>query len=78
MYYENENKPIISVEFRLDDNIFIQKRTYSKITDVLQIIGGYMQILNTIFSLISILSNRLIPQLKILNGIFNFNFKEKK
>ena len=78
MYYENENKPIISVEFRLDDNIFIQKRTYTKITDVLYIIGGYMQILNTIFSLISILSNRLIPKLKILNGIFNFNFKEKK
>ena len=78
MYYENENKPIISVEFRLDDNIFIQKRTYTKISDILYIIGGYMQILNTIFSLISILSNRLIPQLKILNGIFNFNFKEKK
>ena len=78
MYYENENKPIISVEFRLDDNIFIQKRTYTKISDILYIIGGYMQILNTIFSLISILSNRLIPKLKILNGIFNFNFKEKK
>jgi hypothetical protein len=34
--------------------------------------------MNTIFSLLSIISNRLIPELKILNGIFNFNLKQKK
>lgn len=37
-----------------------------------------MQLMNTIFSLLSIISNRLIPELKILNGIFNFNLKQKK
>ena len=76
--YEDKDKAIISIDFRLDDIIFIQKRTYTKITDILYIIGGYMQLLNTIFSLLSLLSNRLIPYLEILNGIFNFNFKEKK
>jgi hypothetical protein len=37
-----------------------------------------MQLLNTIFSLLSLFTSRLIPYLKILNGIFNFNIKEKK
>ena len=75
-YYEG--KHIISIDFILDDIIFVQKRTYTKVTDILSIIGGYMQLINTIFSLLSIFTNRLIPKLKILNGIFNFNFKDKK
>jgi len=37
-----------------------------------------MQLMNTIFSLLSIISSRLIPELKILNAIFNFNIKQKK
>ena len=73
-----KDKAIISIDIRLDDIIFVQKRTYTKITDILYIIGGYMQLLNTIFSLLSLLSNRLIPYLEILNSIFSFNFKEKK
>ena len=37
-----------------------------------------MKILNSILIIISLLSHSLIPELKILNGIFNFNLKEKK
>ena len=75
-YYEN--KEIISIELRLDDKIYTLSRTYTKIYDVISLIGGYMKILNTILILISLLSHSLIPELKILNGIFNFNLKEKK
>ena len=73
-----EEKPLISVDFRLDDIIFTQKRVYTKMTEIFYIIGGYMQLINTVFTLLSILSKRVIPELKILNGIFNFNLKEKK
>ena len=74
-YDENE---IISVDFELDEITHIQKRVYTKISNILSLVGGYMQLINTIFSLLSIIESRLIPELKILNGIFNFNLKQKK
>ena len=74
-YKESE---IISIDFELDEITHIQKRIYTKISNILSLVGGYMQLMNTIFSLLSIISNRLIPELKILNGIFNFNLKQKK
>ena len=37
-----------------------------------------MQLMNTIFLLISLLINRLDAEQKVLNSIFNFNIKENK
>ena len=75
-YYEGES--MCSIDFRLDDLIYTQKRTYSKLQESFSIIGGYMQLASTIFTLLSFFANRIIPELKILNGIFNYNLKEKK
>ena len=75
-YYEG--KAMISIAFRLDDLINIQKREYMKIKEVFSIIGGYMQLLSALFNLLTFLSNKFIPHLKIVNGIFNFNLKQNK
>jgi hypothetical protein len=82
-YFVDENdyyngKSMISVDLRIDSIINIQKRTYTKLSEIFSSIGGYMQLTNTIFTLISIIINRIIPELKILNGIFSFNLKERK
>jgi hypothetical protein len=37
-----------------------------------------MQLIYTIFSIISIIANNLGPEIKILNGIFNFNVQNNK
>ena len=74
----NEEKGLCSVDLRLDDIIYTQNRFYTKFPEIFSLIGGHMQLLYTIFSLISLLTNSIIPELKILNGIFNFNLKEKK
>ena len=71
-------KAMCSIDFRLDELVYIQKRTYSKIQEAFSIIGGYMQLTSNIFSLISFLSNRIFPELKILNGIFDYNLNNKK
>ena len=71
-------KSVILVQFKLDDNIFIQKRSYTKISEIFSRIGGYMQLMNTVFLLLSSFVNRLNAGLKIINGIFKFNTKEKK
>ena len=75
--YYNGNE-IISINIGLEDKVHIQKRTYTKINEVFFILGGYMHLLYILFTLLALVSNRIIPELKILNGIFNFNFKEKK
>ena len=73
-----EGKAVCTIAFRLDDVIKIQKRTYIKLKEVFSSTGGYMQLMSTIFSLISFVANKLIPNLKILNGIFKFNLKQQK
>jgi len=75
-YYRGED--LCTIDFRLDDLIYNQRRAYTKMPESLSLIGGYMQLIYTIFSLLSMLTKNIIPQLKILNGIFNFNFKQKK
>ena len=73
-YYAGRN--LILVQLRLDDTIFIQKRSYTKMSDIFSKVGGYMELMNTIFILISSFINRLNSELKIINSIFNFNTKE--
>ena len=73
----DQGKQICSIQIRIDDSIHIQKRTYKKIPEIFSLIGGYMQLLSTIFSLISILSN-LDLEVKILNNLFNFNIKQNR
>ena len=82
-YFRDESEyyggnPKCSIDFRLDEIIFTQNRKYSKLQEAFSFIGGYMQLASTVFSLISFLTNRVIPELKILNGIFKYNLNEKK
>ena len=69
---------IILVQIRLDDTVLIQKRTYAKISDILSRIGGYMQLMYTVFLLLANSLNKIDCQLKIINSIFNFNLKQNK
>ena len=83
LYFRDEEEyhngsEIINVSIRLDEIIHVLKRSYTKMPEVFSIIGGYMQIINTIFHLLVLLVNGLIPELRILNSIFHFNLKEKK
>jgi len=69
---------LILVQLRLEDTIYIQKRTYTKISEIFSFIGGYMQLMNTVFMLISTIINKIYSEIKIVKSIFNFNVKENK
>ena len=71
-------KEFCIAQLRLDDNIFIQKRAYTKISEICSRIGGYMQLLYAAFSLISIFINKITNEVKIINSIFKFNIKKKR
>ena len=74
----HSGKSVILVQLRLEDTLLIQKRSYTKITEVFSRIGGYMQLMNTVFLLATSIINRIYSEIKINNGIFNFNIKENK
>ena len=71
-------KELCLVQLRLDDTIFIQRRSYAKIGEIFSKIGGYMQLLHTIFSLLALLINKFDSEIKIITGIFNFNIEKNK
>ena len=81
-FFDNEQyysgKEIISTEIRLDDVIYLHKRKYTKMSQVFSAIGGYMQVLSTLFSLIILLTKKISIEKKLLNNLFNFNFKQRK
>ena len=71
-------KEILSAQIRLQDSIYFQKRSYSKMSQVFSTTGGYMQLISTFFSLISLLTKKISLEKKLLNSLFNFNIKNKK
>ena len=74
----NSGKQICAIQIRLSDLIHIQRRSYKKLQENFSIIGGYMQIVSTVFSLVSLVINKLNLELKIMNDLFYFNVKENK
>ena len=73
-----KGKDICLIQIRLDDNVLIQKRKYTKISEILSRIGGYMQLMYTVFLLLASSINKIDSELKIINSIFNFNLKQNK
>ena len=76
-YYLSGNE-ILTMTIRLEDNIYFQKRTYKKMAEVFATTGGYMQLIYSIFALISLLTKTMNIEKKLLNSLFYFNIKQKK
>ena len=76
--YYIPNKEILSLSIRLEDNINLHKRTYKKMAEVFATTGGYMQLMYSIFAIISLLTKKMNIEKKLLNSLFYFNIKQKK
>jgi hypothetical protein len=66
------------IQFQLGDDIRIQKRSFMKMTEVFAITGGYMQLISTLFKIISLLFNKMSYEIKLVNNLFNIYPNEKK
>ena len=69
---------LITVQIRLYEYIKIQKRTYTKFSEIFSIIGGYMKLIYTLFTIMTILTKNIVVEKKLLNSLFNFNISQKK
>lgn len=75
-YYNGDS--MCDVQFKFGDDIHVQKRAFMKMTEVFAITGGYMQLLSTIFTFTTLLSNKLGYEIKLVNSIFNFYPKKRQ
>ena len=75
--YHN-GKEIFVCQIRLEEFIHVQKRIYTKISEIFSVIGGFMQFITNIFLLLTILTKNVNIEKKILNNLFNFNMKQQK
>ena len=76
LYYDGET--MCEIQFKLGNDIRIQKRTFMKMPEVFAIIGGYMQLISTIFRIISLIFNKFYYEMTLVNSLFNINQKKKK
>ena len=83
IYYQDELKynngeSMCEIQIRMGDDIRIQKRTYRKMSEVFAITGGYMQLISTIFSIITFITNKIDQEVQLVNSLFNFYPYKKK
>lgn len=67
-----------NVQIRLGEDIRVQKRTYNKFTQVFATTGGYMQLISTVFTIITFITNNLEYQIKLFNSLYNYHPNRRK
>ena len=70
---EDEKNNLNEIIIQLSSNILYQKRTYTPLIDVLGDVGGLMEIMNMIFSVISSLVVNILYNKSMVNNLFNFD-----
>ena len=75
-YYSGQS--IGKFDIRLSDNIHVQRRVYKKFSNVLSTTGGYMQLIYTVFMLLSLIPNQFKLETIIINGLLNININNNE
>jgi hypothetical protein len=66
-----------NITFKLSDKVHTQRRTYTKLVEILGNIGGVMQFLFTLLRIISSFSTKILYELSLVNNLFEFNMDNK-
>ena len=62
---------------KLSENVRIEKRTYTKLVTILGDVGGLMEVLFTLFRIISSFSVDILYEISLVNNLFNFDLTKK-
>ena len=64
--------------FKLAENVRTQRRVYTKLITILGDIGGLMEVLFTIFRIISSFSIDILYEISMVNKLFSFDLEKKE
>ena len=65
------------VTIKLSENVRTEKRTYTKLITILGDVGGFMEVIFTIFKIISSFSIDILYEISLVNNLFNFDLNKK-
>ena len=65
------------VSLELSDRALIERRTYTKLVDILSNIGGFMQVIYSFLRIISSFSAHILYETSLVNNLFEFNLDKK-
>ena len=74
--YETGEK-FCDTTFKLSENVRTQRRVYTKFVTILGDIGGFMEVLFTLFRIISSFSVDILYEVSMVNGLFNFDLEKR-
>ena len=74
--YETGEK-FCDTTFKLAENVRTQRRVYVKFVAILADVGGLMEVLFTLFRVISSFSVDILYENSMVNGLFNFDLEKK-
>ena len=69
--------PIADVTLQLAAKVLTEKRQYTQLIDVLGDVGGLMEILYSLFSVLSSLVTEILYDRSLVNNLFSFDLKKK-
>ena len=75
---DDEKNNLNEITIQLSSNILYQKRTYTQLIDVLGDVGGLMEIINMIFSVICSIVVNMLYNKSMVNNLFNFDLNKKE
>ena len=61
------------VTFKLSENVHIQRRIYTKFVTILGDIGGFMEVIFTLFRIICSMSVDILYEISLVNRLFRFD-----
>ena len=70
-------EPFCDFTLKLSENIRVERRTYAKLITILGNVGGLMEVLFTLLSIISSLSVNILYEISLVNNIFDFDIKKQ-
>ena len=76
-YIQNPDYGLNNITIQLSPTVLTQKRTYVQLIDVLGDVGGLMEIVNMIFSIICSLITNILYEKSLVNNLFNFDLDKK-
>ena len=75
--YENGDK-FCDVTFKLSENVRTQRRVYTKFVTILGDIGGFMEVIFTLFRIMCAMSVDILYEVSMVNNLFSFELEKKK
>ena len=70
--------PLCDVTLKLSDEVRTQRRIYTKFVTILGDVGGFMEVMFTLFRIVSSFSVDILYEISLVNHLFKFNTHKKE